>query len=417
MSALKTEFGGGRGDLFQLAMKTGFLTALTFGLYRFWQTTRFRRWYWSAVRPGGTPMEYTGTGAEKFIGFLFAIILLALYLAFFNVVAMFITIRLSANTPGILEYGAAATPLALIPIIFMARYRARRYIMSRSRWRGIRFGMSAGAWGYAWRACLYSALAFLTLGLLWPLRTFQLEKYLTDRSWFGNARFTQFGSFWQLYGPLIPFLICFWGTLALYGYGLSYVLPAMLESISRGIPMVASNAPAWPFLVGNLGILLTFLFAIYYRVASFRVMAAMKTLGDGLEFDIHPRTRTLVRIHIIGGILTNLATSVAATIVIVAAIAIGMGIGISLPSGPSAPVPEPSVILALTLLFVISLVVIIVFYNVFRQIFITFPMVRHVAETLEIHEPSLLSTIRQRDRDDTRDAGGFAEALNVGGAF
>ena len=48
----------GRGmPLFFLALKTGFLTVLTLGIYRFWARTRIRRYFWSAIRPGGVPLE------------------------------------------------------------------------------------------------------------------------------------------------------------------------------------------------------------------------------------------------------------------------------------------------------------------------------------------------------------------------
>jgi len=43
--------------------------------------------------------------------------------------------------------------------------------------------------------------------------------------------------------------------------------------------------------------------------------------------------------------------------------------------------------------------------------------VAHVAGTLEVEEPAVLHGIRQRDADKNREAGGFAEALDVGAAF
>ena len=50
------------------------------------------------------------------------------------------------------------TGLAVLPLIFFAQYRARRYMLSRTRWRGLRFAMDAAAVGYAWRALLYFGL-------------------------------------------------------------------------------------------------------------------------------------------------------------------------------------------------------------------------------------------------------------------
>ena len=145
MSDLKTDFAGDRGDLFALALRTGVLSVLTLGIYRFWQTTRLRRWYWSAVRPGGVALEYTGTPHEKLMGFFVAVLVLAAYLTVVNLAAMFVAIRLSAGLPDLLTYAVGAAPVALLPIVFVARYRARRYILSRSAWLGIRFGMDPGA--------------------------------------------------------------------------------------------------------------------------------------------------------------------------------------------------------------------------------------------------------------------------------
>jgi uncharacterized membrane protein YjgN (DUF898 family) len=393
MGVLKTEFSGDRSDLFQLALKTGVLTVLTFGLYRFWQTTRVRRWYWSSVRPGNSPMEYTGSPLEMLMGFFFAVIVLAIYLTIFNVGYMFGLTQLMQVSPEALFYGFIATPVALIPLYFVAQYRSRRYLLARTRWRGIRMAMEPGAWGYAWRACMYWTLTIMTLGLLWPLMTFQLEKYLTDRTWFGNARFTQFGHFGRLYGPIIPFLLGVYGTIALVVYA------------------VMSNELTFFWYV-PMTVILAGLGAAYYRVSTTRLMAGLKLLGDGLEFDIHPSTRKLLRIQIMGnllsGFLVSLVSPVILGLVLGALFALGL---ITKETIFSMPVNLSIFVSAITSLFIFVLL------GAFRQVFVTYPMVRHFAETLEIFEPSLLSGIRQRRADNGADGGGFAEALDVGAAF
>jgi uncharacterized membrane protein YjgN (DUF898 family) len=393
MSILKTDFGGDRGDLFQLALKTGLLTIITLGLYRFWQTTRLRRWYWSAIRIGNTPLEYTGTAQEKLSGFLMAVIVLAFYLAAFNAVAMFTAIRLTEGAPDYLTWAMAATPLALIPIIFMARYRARRYIMSRTCWRGIRMGMSGGAWGYAWRACLYWTLTILSLGLLWPVMTFRLEKYLTDRSWFGDAQFLQFGGPGMLYGAVAPFLVMLWGCFAL-----------VIAAVITGQALYG-----WGLL---LTVPLTLLAAISYRVMSIRLLAGMKTLGNGMEVDIAPHAGRLIRINILGRILTGLVVGVVSPVVL------GIVFGLIYLSGtydPAMLVAPPPTIAAV--LAIATWLTVFVLYGTCLHVFVTFPMVKHIGETFELHEPTLLRTVRQRARADGRDAGGFADALDVGAAF
>lgn len=393
MNALKTGFAGDRGDLFALVLKTGFLTVVTFGIYRFWKTTRLRRWYWSSVRPGGVPLEYTGTPHEKLMGFLVAVILLAIYLTIFNLAGMFVAIRLSNGMPDMITYAVGAAPIALLPVIFVARYRARRYILSRTSWLGVRFGMDAGAWGYAWRACMYWLLTVATLGLFWPLKTFQLEKYLTDRSWYGTARFKQYGNGFGLYGLAIPFFVGIWGTIGV--------------TVQAGL----TDDPIWlAYLL--LTVPLTLLGGIYFRVASIRAMAGLKELGDGMEFDLNPRTRKILRYHILGNMLSGFLVSLVSPVIL------GLVVGALYFTGQVSQAtifnPPPNLAAFMT---VLTWLTIFVLYGVFRQVFVTFPTVRHVAETLVIEEPSLLQGIRQRSRETGRDAGGFAEALDVGAAF
>ena len=61
--------------------------------------TRLRRWYWSAIRPGGHPLEYVGDPIEKLLGFLFAVVVLAFYIGIVNLVLMFFSFALfNGNT-------------------------------------------------------------------------------------------------------------------------------------------------------------------------------------------------------------------------------------------------------------------------------------------------------------------------------
>lgn len=83
--------------------------------------------------------------------------------------------------------------LAAVPLFFFAAYGARRYLMARTRWRGIRFGMDNGAWGYTFRAMWYWFLTLMTGGLLCPYQQLKLSKYLTDRTYFGDLKFEQNG--------------------------------------------------------------------------------------------------------------------------------------------------------------------------------------------------------------------------------
>lgn len=76
-------------DLFKLAFKTSILTFLTLGIYRFWAKTRIRKYIWSSATVDGDAFEYTGTGLEKFLGFLVAIVILAIYMGLVQIALFF----------------------------------------------------------------------------------------------------------------------------------------------------------------------------------------------------------------------------------------------------------------------------------------------------------------------------------------
>lgn len=415
MSILKTEFRGDSGGLFLMALKFGVLTFLTVGLYRFWARTRLRRWYWSGISIGGSPLEYTGTALEKITGFFFALFLLALMVTAANLVGISVALAYIEEMPEAVDYAPALFFLLLLPLINFARYRARKYMLSRTIWRGIRFGMDRGAWGYAARATIYGILSLITAGLFLPVRTFLLEKYLTERTWYGNARFSQHGSPLRLFGPVFPLLLCIWGGAGLVYLGISQELVTFVDYGPITLPQFDENG-LFIIIAAVLCIPLAMLFAVYYRVASMRVLHALKELGDGVEFDIWPRTRTVLGIFYWGGVKTNIASSFVSAafsgLVWTVVWLLGIADFATIQAWMINPPMGVVVTLGIGTLFIYTTLL-----DVFKHIFITFPMVKHISETVELHEAELLGRVRQRSRGGRSDAGGFAEALDTGAAF
>src|SRR4051812_38048489 len=163
----RVSFAGRRSQFFRLVLRGAALELVTLGFYRFWLATDMRRHLWSHTAVEGDAAEYTGTAKELLIGFLFALAILApMYLAYFLVGLE--AERLKAF---------ASVPLGLFFYLFaqFAIYRARRYRLTRTVWRGVRFWMTGSGWSYAWRAGLWSLLVFLTLGLALPWSLAALE--------------------------------------------------------------------------------------------------------------------------------------------------------------------------------------------------------------------------------------------------
>lgn len=176
--ASAVRFTGIRSDFRRLIMRGALLELLTLGFYRFWLATDMRRHLWSHTEVGGDTAEYTGTAKELLIGFLFALaILVPIYLVYF-----FITLEAERWR------AFASVPLLLFFYLFtqFAIYRARRYRLTRTVWRGVRFWMTGSGWNYAFRAFGWNILIGLTLGLALPWQRASLERYKMAHTHYGD---------------------------------------------------------------------------------------------------------------------------------------------------------------------------------------------------------------------------------------
>jgi uncharacterized membrane protein YjgN (DUF898 family) len=184
-------FSGSRSEFFHLVKRGAGLEFATLGFYRFWLTTDMRRHLWSNTQIDGDGAEYTGRGKELLIGFLVALaILVPIYLGYFLV-------GLEAE-----RYKAfASIPLVAFFYLFgqFAIFRARRYRLTRTVWRGVRFWMSGSGWIYALQASLWGLLMIVTLGLALPWRTAALERYKMRHSFYGDLQGSFEGRGWEFF--------------------------------------------------------------------------------------------------------------------------------------------------------------------------------------------------------------------------
>jgi uncharacterized membrane protein YjgN (DUF898 family) len=177
---IKVAFTGDRRGFLGLVARGAGLEMITAGFYRFWLTTDIRRHLWAHTVVDGDGAEYTGRGKELLIGFLVAMaILLPIYLGYF-------ILGLEAER----LQAFASLPLVLFLYVFtqFAIYRARRYRMTRTIWRGVRFWMTGSGWAYALRATLWGAAMVLTLGLVLPWRDASLERYKMQHTHYGELQ-------------------------------------------------------------------------------------------------------------------------------------------------------------------------------------------------------------------------------------
>jgi uncharacterized membrane protein YjgN (DUF898 family) len=184
-------FTGQRSDFFRLVVRGAALELVTVGFYRFWLATDIRRHLWSHTELDGDAAEYTGRGKELLLGFLFALaILVPIYLAYFLI---------SVEAERLKGFGSFPLLLAFYLFGQFAIYRARRYRLTRTIWRGVRFWMDGSGWAYAARALLWGVLVGLTLGLALPWREAALERYKMRHSHYGDLQGSFEAQGWEFF--------------------------------------------------------------------------------------------------------------------------------------------------------------------------------------------------------------------------
>ncbi|MBG0796912.1 DUF898 family protein [Methylocystis sp. L43] len=171
----------GRDDEFRdLLRKGALLEIVTFGFYRFWLATKIRQHLWSHTMLDGDAFAYLGTARELLIGFLFAIAILApIYLASF---------LLGVEAERAQSFASSVFGVFFLTFWQFAIYRARRYRLHRTAWRGLRFHMDGSGVSYALRAMGWGFVSVVTLGLALPWMQAALERYKMRHTYYGDLR-------------------------------------------------------------------------------------------------------------------------------------------------------------------------------------------------------------------------------------
>lgn len=207
--------------LYSLSFVNFLLRIVTLGIYTFWARTEVRKRVWSGIRLNGQPLQYTGTGGELFKGFAIIFVVVIIPLLLVSVAA---TLYFGPDTQG-----QRLVSLAMYLVIFylfgMGTYRAWRYRLSRTRWRGIRAGLVGSDTRYAGRYFWTGMLIPLTLGWIVPWRTTRLQELITDDTQFGNRPFEFTAMARTLYLPFTVLWLGAIGIIVLGYYALLYFIP------------------------------------------------------------------------------------------------------------------------------------------------------------------------------------------------
>ncbi len=285
-AASAVRFHGSWTDFAKIAIPNVLLTLVTLGFYRFWATTRERQYLWSHTSFIDEPLEWTGRGIELFIGFIMVFFIVIIPLVVVQFVLQGFLLQGQPLIAGVLVF-------ALFVFIFyltgLAYFRALRYRLSRTYWRGIRGGSDDQGFTYGWSYIWKNVVAAIPLYLLYPWASMSLWNERWNRMSFGPYRFES-NARWQslmkryLLFYLVPFLI-FAGGIAM---GIS--IAASGNANADPFSTAGGIAGAGMIVIAVLGLYIIMpIAALLYYSKFMRVAISALRLGN-LEFEFTARS-------------------------------------------------------------------------------------------------------------------------------
>ncbi|MCI0546707.1 MAG: DUF898 domain-containing protein [Candidatus Rokubacteria bacterium] len=252
-------FHGSGGSLFGIHLVNILLTIVTLGVYYFWAKVRVRQYLLGQTAFEGDRFAYHGTGRELLIGFAKALIV-------FGVPALgLILVRDILDVPEEIKGLAAFAVSALILVVLpLAMVSARRYRLSRTSWRGIRFSFRGRPWEFVKVFVAGTVLSALTFGLYYPFFDTRRFDFMMSHAYFGNRRFWFDGRGWDLLPRFLLTVLLALPTVGLsivwyvarkrrYFWSHSGIAAARFRSTVRGGPLLGLWAGNLALLVLTLG--------------------------------------------------------------------------------------------------------------------------------------------------------------------
>jgi uncharacterized membrane protein YjgN (DUF898 family) len=376
-------------DLAPLVWKGLLLTVVTLGIYRFWYKTDLRRWYWRNTVVGGSALEYRGTAKELFIGFLFALAIMVPLYIFSASVGLFAGEMVAGLVQGLFA-------LAFVFLVQYGAFRSRRYRLTRTVWRGVRFDQTGSAAGYALRSMGWFLATMVTGGLLFPLMRRALERYRVENTRFGSA----VGSFSAPAAPLMKrWLALVVPAILLFGIGGYEMTRYLALDAGPGNRFTAIGLRAFIIFLGMLWPLLLW---PAYRAAEFRTFTSGMAIGP-VRFTSAFETK---RLYALFGKLAGLTL----------AGVIGFGMIATLVPFLLSGFSKESVVMLVTVLVIPAYLGSFITFGVMKEIILNQGFWRHAVATLAIENLAAVDEIIGSSVTSEAATGeGLADALDFGG--
>ncbi len=402
------DFLGKEAAYWRLRVKGAALLALTLGIYRFWFATDVRRYLWSNTEIGGETLEYTGLATELLGGFLIAVTIVG---PLYSAIA---TAALALDTAAVAI--AAVGFLLLVLLSQFALYRARRYRLTRTVFRGVRFDQYGSAWRYALFALLWWTLAAATLGLAYPWAQASLQRYKMRHTSYGDLHGSFAGSGSALFLRGLPIWLVVVGPVVSAVIALGRVVDwnalnaMMAQGDTKPLALLVGDTGVDVFVVVTAAVGISLAMALLFYPLFAAIM--MRWWISGLRFGAvtvrsHLSTAKVYRVY-----LRFLLYVVPYLLVVMAIGGVFVFLGDKLLGSSRDSMPAELLVSAITLGIYVTMVL---GASTIYQVVVTFAMWRLGVQSAKLTGAEALNGVRASGAPDSALGEGLVDALGVGG--
>jgi len=327
-------------------------------------------------------------------------------------------IFLATFAPGLLKFSGLLGFVLLAILGQFAVYRARRYRLTRTVYRGVRLYQTGSAWAYALRSILWFVAMAVTLGLAYPWAVANLERYKLRHTHYGDLTGAFAGSGTRLFfrGALMWAIVIVpltagivaalaavdWETLAAAlsatGQHDRLTFEEIMPSIAAGIVFLAAGG-GWSILAAALLYPLFRAVTMRWWLAGLRLgpIVATSHLRNGQVYSLYLRfigfsILFAIGAGILGGMVLGFVNAAAKTFDLSASLEIGQW-GLAL----------------------VAYVAAMLSYSAIYQATVMVRYWRLSFETTELDGLRAIDTVKAAGTPASAFGEGLADALNVGG--
>ncbi|MGK6314043.1 YjgN family protein [Neorhizobium sp. DT-125] len=264
----RASFTGSAAEYFGIWIVNVLLTIITLGIYSAWAKVRRNRYFYGNTVILGRSFEYHAKGMQIFLGRLI-------------VIGCLVAINILSLIHPL--FSALTTVLILVGLPFLLK-RGIRFSARVTSYRNVRFDFVGSAWGAFVAVMIGSFVAVISLGILAPLASRWLWRYIFNNMRYGDREFVTEARLKSLYGVWwLPALMVVLGA-------------ALMGIVAAGIAASVNDVEGSSMAFSPIHFLFVLVFVVYgaaaliYRIGVRNVVwSAAKLDGRHQLFSDVPR--------------------------------------------------------------------------------------------------------------------------------